>query len=132
MGVLLVGVAGFAALLLAASSDLKLGLIAVGGFAGAVLVFALGVGGRQAAAPQSEREHRAALAGAGHAADFCATRLMRWCRSARWRWACWRWCLLVLLRTDLIGSWRKATPPDAPNRFVINVSPSRAMRFKRR
>ena len=39
-GVLAVGVAGFAALLLAASSDLKLGLIAVGGFGGAVLVFA--------------------------------------------------------------------------------------------
>jgi putative ABC transport system permease protein len=31
--------------------------------------------------------------------------------------------LLVLLRTDLISSWRKATPPDAPNRFVINVMP---------
>src|SRR5690606_3060274 len=39
LGVLGVGVAGFAALLLAASSDLKLGGIAVGGFAGAVLVF---------------------------------------------------------------------------------------------
>src|SRR5207237_10724382 len=38
--VLGIGVAGFAALLLAASSDLKLGAIAVGGFAGAVLVFA--------------------------------------------------------------------------------------------
>ena len=38
--VLGVGVAGFVALLLAASSDLKLGAIAVGGFAGAVLVFA--------------------------------------------------------------------------------------------
>ncbi|MCB2028472.1 MAG: ABC transporter permease, partial [Rhodoferax sp.] len=38
--VLGVGVAGFAALLLAASRDWMLGLIAVGGFAGAVLVFA--------------------------------------------------------------------------------------------
>ena len=37
---LCVGVAGFAALLLAVSSDLKLGLIAVGGFAGAVALFA--------------------------------------------------------------------------------------------
>ena len=35
------GVAGFAALLLAVSADLKLGLIAVGGFAAAVLLFAL-------------------------------------------------------------------------------------------
>jgi len=39
--VLAIGVAGFAALLVAASSDLKLGLIAVGGFAVAVAVFAL-------------------------------------------------------------------------------------------
>ncbi|HBY34072.1 MAG TPA: ABC transporter permease, partial [Delftia acidovorans] len=38
--VLAVGVAGFAALLLAASRDIKLGLIAVGGFAVAVLLFA--------------------------------------------------------------------------------------------
>ncbi len=38
--VLVTGVVGFAALLLAASSDLKLGAIAVGGFAGAVVVFA--------------------------------------------------------------------------------------------
>jgi putative ABC transport system permease protein len=41
LAVLGLGVLGFAALLVAASSDLKLGLIAVGGFAGAVLVFAV-------------------------------------------------------------------------------------------
>ena len=39
--VLGIGVIGFATLLLAASSDLKLGGIAVGGFAGAVLLFAV-------------------------------------------------------------------------------------------
>ena len=38
--------------------------------------------------------------------------------------------LLVLLRTDLIDSWRKATPPDAPNRFVINLQPEQAEAFK--
>eukprot|EP01031_Cornospumella_fuschlensis_P031802 gene31802-38444_t len=37
--------------------------------------------------------------------------------------------LLVLLRTDLISSWRKATPPDAPNRFVINVMPEQGDAF---
>ena len=40
LGVLAIGVAGFAALLMTVSSDLMLGLIAVGGFAAAVLVFA--------------------------------------------------------------------------------------------
>jgi putative ABC transport system permease protein len=38
--------------------------------------------------------------------------------------------LLVLLRTDLISSWRKATPPDAPNRFVINVMPEQSDAFR--
>jgi putative ABC transport system permease protein len=37
--------------------------------------------------------------------------------------------LLVLLRTDLINSWRKATPADAPNRFVINVMPDQGDAF---
>jgi putative ABC transport system permease protein len=39
--------------------------------------------------------------------------------------------LLVLLRTDLIASWRQATPPDAPNRFVINVLPDQSDAFLR-
>ncbi|WP_369407351.1 ABC transporter permease, partial [Macromonas nakdongensis] len=38
--------------------------------------------------------------------------------------------LLVLLRTDLISSWQRATPPDAPNRFVINVQPEQAEPFQ--
>jgi putative ABC transport system permease protein len=38
--------------------------------------------------------------------------------------------LLVLLRTDLIDSWRRATPPDAPNRFVINIQPDQAEAFR--
>jgi putative ABC transport system permease protein len=38
--------------------------------------------------------------------------------------------LLVLLRTDLIGAWRQATPPDMPNRFVINLQPDQGDAFK--
>jgi putative ABC transport system permease protein len=30
--------------------------------------------------------------------------------------------LLTVTRTDLIAAWRKAAPPDAPNRFVINIA----------
>ena len=36
-----------------------------------------------------------------------------------------------LLRTDLVSSWRKATPPDAPNRFVINVMPDQSEAFQK-
>jgi putative ABC transport system permease protein len=38
--------------------------------------------------------------------------------------------LLVLLRTDLISSWRQATPADAPNRFIINVQPDQSAAFQ--
>jgi len=40
--------------------------------------------------------------------------------------------LLVLLRTDLISSWRAATPADAPNRFIINLQPDQAQAFRDR
>lgn len=38
--------------------------------------------------------------------------------------------LLVLLRGDLIDSWRQATPATAPNRFVINIQPDQAQPFR--
>lgn len=38
--------------------------------------------------------------------------------------------LLILIRTDLIASWRNATPPDAPNRFVINIQPDQREAFQ--
>jgi putative ABC transport system permease protein len=111
--VLAAGSAGFVALLLAVSADLKLGLIAVGGFAAAIALFAL--------------------------LSWLAVLLLKWAvpeaRAPRWLVLATRQIaarpafavlqvsalavgllalvLLVLLRTDLIDSWRKATPPDA-------------------
>jgi putative ABC transport system permease protein len=130
LAVLGLGMLGFAALLVAASSDLKLGLIAVGGFIGAVGVFA--------------------------AASFAAVKLLRAAvneaTAPRWMVLATRQLsarpiyavvqisalsvgllalmLLVLLRTDLISSWRQATPADAPNRFVINVQPEQSDAFQ--
>lgn len=31
--------------------------------------------------------------------------------------------LLTVTRTDLVEAWRRASPPDAPNRFLINIQP---------
>ena len=130
VGVLAVGVLGFAALLLAASSDLTLGLIAVGGFAGAVLVFAalswvavkiLRRSVNETTAPRwlvlATRQVSARPAYTVVQVSALAVGLLAL-------------VLLVLLRTDLIGSWRKATPPDAPNRFVINVMPDQSDAFQ--
>jgi putative ABC transport system permease protein len=36
--------------------------------------------------------------------------------------------LLTVVRTDLVGAWRAAAPPDAPNRFVINIQPDQKSR----
>lgn len=31
--------------------------------------------------------------------------------------------LLTVIRADLLDTWRRTAPPDAPNRFIINVQP---------
>ncbi|MGE8317348.1 MAG: ABC transporter permease [Comamonas sp.] len=128
--VLALGVVGFAALLMLVSGDLKLGGIAVGGFAVAVLLFAA----------------------MGAAAIALLRRLVhentapRWLVLATRQVAARPWftvvqvsglavglmalVLLVLLRTDLIHAWRQTTPPDAMNRFVINIMPDQAKPFQ--
>ena len=128
--VLAVGMAGFAALLLAASRDIKLGLIAVGGFAAAALLFAglawlavklLRRVVNEATAPRwmvmATRQISAKPVYAVVQVSSLAVGLLAL-------------VLLVLLRTDLIASWRKATPVNAPDRFVINVQPDQAQAFQ--
>ncbi len=130
LAVLGLGIAGFAALLMVASSDWTLGLIAVGGFAGAVLLFAslswvavklLRRSVNETTAPRwlvlATRQLSARPAYAVVQVSALSVGMLAL-------------ILLVLLRTDLISSWRKATPPDAPNRFVINVMPEQEQAFR--
>ena len=131
VGVLVAGLMGFAGALMWASRDVKLGLMTVGGFAMATLMFA--------------------------GATWLALKLLRrWVPSdttPRWLLLATRQVmarpvyavvqvsalsvgllalvLLVLLRTDLISSWRKATPVNAPDRFVINVQPDQTAAFQK-
>jgi putative ABC transport system permease protein len=130
VGVLAAGGAGFVALLLAASSDLKLGAIAVGGFGAAVALFAalsyLAVLLLRRAVPQSRAPRWLVLATRQIAARPAFAVLQVSALSV----GLLALVLLVLLRTDLIGSWRQATPPDAPDRFVINVQPDQEQAFR--
>ncbi|MDT7836599.1 ABC transporter permease [Aquabacterium sp. OR-4] len=129
VGVLLAGTAGFAGLLLAASSDLRMGAMAVGGFAVAVAVFAL-------LAWAAVLLLRRVVPDSAPRWLVLATRQL----SARPGFVVLQvsalsvgllaLVLLVLLRTDLIGAWRKATPVDAPNRFVINLQPEQGDAFR--
>ncbi len=34
--------------------------------------------------------------------------------------------LLTLVRSDLLESWQRSLPPDAPNRFLVNIQPDQA------
>jgi len=130
VGVLLAGAGGFVALLLAVSSDIKLGFIAVGGFAVAVAVFALlswlAVMLLKRAVPETRAPRWLVLATRQIAARPAFAVLQVSALSV----GLLALVLLVLLRTDLISSWRQATPPDAPNRFVINLQPDQAEAFK--
>jgi putative ABC transport system permease protein len=132
IAVLAAGAIGFAALLLAVSSDLKLGLIAVGGFAGAIAVFALlswvAVTLLKRAVPESRAPRWLVLATRQIAARPAFAVLQVSALSV----GLLALVLLVLLRTDLIDSWRQATPKDAPNRFVINVQPEQSDAFRQR
>jgi len=123
-------VLGFAVLLVAASRDLYLGLIAVGGFAGAVVVFALVAWGavnalrglvKEDTAPRwlvlATRQLTARPGFAVVQVSSLAVGLLAL-------------MLLVLLRTDLVSAWQQATPADAPNRFVINIQPDQEMAFQ--
>ena len=131
LAVLGAGVAGFVGLLMAVASDLKLGLIAVGGFAAAVALFALLSWGAvlllrrvvpDAGAPRwlilATRQIAARPAFAVVQVSALSVGLLAL-------------VLLVLLRTDLIASWRQATPPDAPNRFIINIQPEQGDAFQK-
>lgn len=130
LAVLLFGLSGFAALLMAVSSDLRLGLIAVGGFSAAVLFFALvsaaAVGLLRASVNEATAPRWLVLA----TRQVAARPTYAVVQVSALAVGLLALVLLVLLRTDLIGSWQQATPPDAPNRFVINVQPEQGAEFQ--
>ncbi|HEU0204603.1 MAG TPA: FtsX-like permease family protein [Burkholderiaceae bacterium] len=118
------GVLGFFALLLWTSNDLRLGSMTAGGFAGGVVVFAavawlilkalaplramtgqLGLTWRFAVAAVQRRPAATVVQLVALAVGLMAL------------------LLLTVTRTDLVSGWRKAAPPDAPNRFLINIQP---------
>lgn len=126
------GASALAGLLMVVARDVKLGAVALGGFAGAALVFAaltwLVVGTLSAGAARLAGRvptwwrlaTRQITAQPGHTVvQVCALGM-----------GLLALMLLVLIRTDLVDSWRAATPPDAPNRFVINIQPEQVQPFQ--
>ncbi len=127
--VLAMGLVGFALTLLMVSRSWTLGLITVGGFALALLVFAgLAAGAlwllrRTVPGEQAPRWLRLATRQVAARPVFAVVQVSALSVGLL------ALALLVLLRTDLVASWRQATPANAPDRFVINVQPEQAPDF---
>lgn len=118
----LFGALGFGGLMIWQAGEIRLGLLTAGGFFAGLLLFAL--------------------------VAWMALRLVRALRFSS-RQVAWRFAfnslqrrpggtvvqivalalglmallLLTVVRGELIGAWRESAPPDAPNRFVVNIQP---------
>ncbi len=127
--VLVMGLVGFALTLIMVSRNLTLGLITVGGFAVALLAFAgmaafaLWLLRRTVPGEKAPSWLRLATRQVAARPVFAVVQVSALSVGLL------ALALLVLLRTDLIASWRQATPANAPDRFVINVQPEQATEF---
>jgi len=128
----LFGMAGFLALIVWTAGDLKIGAMTAAGFAIGALTFGgcawlvlqllaplrsvgrLGVSWRFALAAVQRRPAAAIVQLIALAIGIMAL------------------LLLTVVRTDLVGAWRAAAPPDAPNRFLINIQPDQVPIVERR
>ncbi|RIK99144.1 MAG: ABC transporter permease [Burkholderiales bacterium] len=115
----------FAALLLWFAGDRRLALVAIGGFAIGVVVF---VGVALAAVRALEPLRHAGFVAGSPAlrlafASWSRRRTMTVTQTVALSVGLMALMLLTVTRTDLIDGWRQASPPDAPNRFVVNIQP---------
>ncbi len=116
------GVCVFGALLLWQAGDARLALLTAGGFLAGFALFALaGWLGLKAL-----RAGRGAID--SQAWRFAVTSLQRRpgatvVQIVSLALGLMALLLLTVVRGDLMTAWRSATPPDAPNRFIINIMP---------
>ncbi|HRE17959.1 MAG TPA: ABC transporter permease, partial [Rhodocyclaceae bacterium] len=116
-----IGVAMLAALMFWVAGDVRLGSYAVAGFAGAALVFTLLARGAvrlsglaRSAGRFGWRQGLASLERHAWASTVQIVALALGLLAM---------LLLTVTRTELLSAWQRATPPDAPNRFVVNIQP---------
>jgi putative ABC transport system permease protein len=125
LGGYLLGLLALAGLMLWVSGELQLGAWVVGCFTVALVIFAvfarlviflaaglrsgvrttIGFGWRYGLASLERRSSASVVQIVALAIGFMAL------------------LLLTVTRSDLLDAWQRATPPDAPNRFVVNIQP---------
>ena len=117
--------------------DLKLGLVAAGGFAAALGLSALvtwwalrllarlrlRANGRAGAGGANAFSWRYGVAAMRRRSAATVTQVVALSLGLA------ALLLLTITRGDLMAQWQKSVPPDAPNRFVINVQPDQRALF---
>jgi len=124
-GAVVVAVLAFSTLLAWLAGDRQLALIAAGGFALATLMFiavsALAVWVVTLIRRVGPVARRPLLRLS--IASWSRRRALAIAQTAALSAGIMALLLLTITRTDLIDAWRRASPPDAPNRFIINIQP---------
>ncbi len=115
----------FGGLLFWFARDPRLALVSIGGFALGALVF---VGVAFAAIRVLEPLRHAGFVAGSPAlrlafASWSRRQAMTVMQTVALSVGLMALLLLTVTRTDLIDGWRRASPPDAPNRFVVNIQP---------
>lgn len=123
----LLALVAFSGLMLWLAGDVRLALVALGGFAAAAVVFALAA---SLAVPIAAalRRRPALLAGSPALrlalASWSRRRTAAIVQTVALAVGMMALMLLTVTRTDLLASWSRASPADAPDRFVINIQPA--------
>ena len=128
--VMLMGLSGFTGLLIGFSRDFKLGVVVAGGFLVASGLFAVLSWGAVRWLRWVVREGQSPMWLQMATRQLAARPGLAVVQVSSLALGLLALLLLVLLRTDLISSWRAATPLSAPNRFVINIQPDQAAAFQ--
>ena len=128
------GLSALGALLVWQAGDLRLGAYVVGGFGVAVLVFAAAswLALRALASVPVAR----AIGARSPALRYGLANLRRHARGNAIQVASLALGLTAVLllsftRNDLVDAWRRAAPPDAPNRFVLGIQPEQLAPVRR-
>jgi len=114
------GIIVLACLLLLVSGNFRLGAYAIGGFAAALAAFWLVARLSLRAAAGLRRGGFGWRQGLANLERHAAANTLQIVALALGLMAM---LLLTVTRSELLAAWQKATPPDAPNRFIINIQP---------
>jgi len=116
------GLLAFLGLLLWQAGDLKLSALTAGGFLGCLLLFALlaWLGLRALRSMRTASRHSAwrfAVAALQRRPGATVVQVVSLALGLM------ALLLLTVIRGDLVDAWRKSTPADAPNHFIVNIQP---------